>query len=53
VEKAYAIQTLGAYVSKYTRADDETMQLNDFFSNWPSTDASEKRLLIVEPGGFT
>jgi len=49
----YAIQTLGAYVSKYTGANDETMQLNDFFSNWLSTDASEKRILIVEHGGFT
>ena len=49
----YAIQTLGAYVSKYSGADDETMQLNDFFSDWLSTDASEKRILIVEHGGFT
>ena len=49
----YAIQTLGAYVSKYTGADDETMQLNNFFSDWLSTDASEKRILIVEHGGFT
>lgn len=49
----YAIQTLGAYVSKYTGANDETMQLNDFFSDWLSTDASEKRILIVEHGGFT
>ncbi|MHA1483896.1 MAG: hypothetical protein ACTSPR_01095 [Candidatus Thorarchaeota archaeon] len=49
----FAIQTLGAYVSKYTGADDETMQLNEFFSDWLSTDASEKRILIVEHGGFT
>ncbi len=49
----YAIQTLGAYVSKYSGADDETTQLNDFFSDWLSTDANEKRILIVEHGGFT
>ncbi len=49
----YAIQTLGAYVSKYTGADDETMQLDSFFSDWLSTDVSEKRILIVEHGGFT
>ncbi len=49
----YAIQTLGAYVSKYSGADDETTQLNDFFSDWLSTNASEKRILIVEHGGFT
>jgi len=49
----YAIQTLGAYVPKYIGADDETMQLNNFFSDWLSTDASEKRIVIVEHGGFT
>ena len=47
-----AIQTLGGYIPRYTRMEDETEQLNDFFQEWLSSFEDLKRILIVAHGNF-
>ncbi|MDH4212791.1 MAG: hypothetical protein OEV85_02620 [Candidatus Thorarchaeota archaeon] len=47
-----AILTLAGYIPRYTGSDDETHQLNEFFSEWLSTSSSSKHILIVAHGNF-
>ncbi len=47
-----AIQTLAGYIPKYTGFDDETHQLNEFFTEWLSTMSSSRHILIVGHGNF-
>jgi carbonic anhydrase len=47
-----AIQTLGGYIPKYSKLDDETFQLNDFFTEWLSTKSKSRHILIVVHGNF-
>jgi carbonic anhydrase len=47
-----AIQTLGGYIPGYTQLDDETAQLNDFFTEWLSTKINPRNILIIVHGTF-
>jgi carbonic anhydrase len=47
-----AIQTLGGYIPKYTQSEDETSQLNDFFTEWLSTKSDPRHILIIVHGSF-
>ncbi len=47
-----AILTLGGYIPKYTGLDDETLQLNEFFTEWLSSDSISRHILIVGHGNF-
>jgi len=47
-----AIQSLGGYLPPYTGADDETLQLNNFFDEWLSKQMNDPHILIVVHGNF-
>jgi hypothetical protein len=47
-----AIRTLGGYIPAFSGNDDETRQLNEFFSDWLSAKQESKRVLIVAHGDF-
>jgi len=47
-----AIQTLAGYIPKYTGSDDETSQLNEFFTEWLSKNSLSRHILIVAHGNF-
>ena len=47
-----AILTLGGYIPKYTGLDDETLHLNEFFTEWLSSNCTSRRILIVGHGNF-
>ena len=47
-----AIRTLGGYIPAFSGNNDETRQLNEFFSDWLSTMQDSKRILIVAHGDF-
>jgi len=47
-----AILTLGGYIPKYTGVDDETLQLNEFFTEWLSSNSVSKHILIIGHGNF-